>query len=246
MKALEAFVKQRNAFNKLFALWNARYVVGRRDACTQATEQRLECLIERGTLADLRLYNRPAVLTLTAPDGRIHQVVLAALDDERAIVSLGGAPREVRVGELARLWFGEFVLLWRPDVPQARPLSIGMRGKDVQQLRSDLARLREVDPTSTAVLETHARALFDSRRYQEAADAFTELVERSPAEDYAHYGLGMALWRLQRFPLARDHLAMAAVMRPQRAEYARALAQVRATLKARAEAGLPLEGPVTP
>jgi general secretion pathway protein A len=131
-----------NAFNKLFALWNARYVVGRRDACTQATEQRLECLIERGTLADLRLYNRPAVLTLTAPDGRIHQVVLAALDDERAIVSLGGAPREVRVGELARLWFGEFVLLWRPDVPQARPLSIGMRGKDVQQLRSDLARLR--------------------------------------------------------------------------------------------------------
>lgn len=109
-----------------------------------------------------------------------------------------------------------------------------------------LARLREVDPTSTAVLETHARALFDSRHYQEAADAFSELVERSPAEDYAHYGLGMSLWRLQQFPLARDHLAMAAVMRPQRAEYARALAQVRSTLKARAEAGLPLEGPVSP
>jgi predicted Zn-dependent protease len=108
-----------------------------------------------------------------------------------------------------------------------------------------LARLREVDPTSTAVLETHARALFDGRRYQEAADAFAELVERSPAEDYAHYGLGMSLWRLQRFPLARDHLAMAAVMRPQRADYARALAQVRSTLKARAEAGLPLEGPVS-
>ncbi len=108
-----------------------------------------------------------------------------------------------------------------------------------------LARLREVDPTSTAVLETHARALFDSRRYEEAAAAFTELVERSPAEDYAHYGLGMCLWRLQRFPLARDHLAMATVMRPQRADYAKALAQVRSTLKARAEAGLPLEGPVS-
>lgn len=108
-----------------------------------------------------------------------------------------------------------------------------------------LARLREVDPTSTAVLETHARALFDSRRYQDAAAAFAELVERSPAEDYAHYGLGMSLWRLQRFPLARDHLAMAAVMRPQRADYARALAQVRSTLKARVEAGLPLEGPLS-
>jgi predicted Zn-dependent protease len=108
-----------------------------------------------------------------------------------------------------------------------------------------LTRLREVDPGSTAVLETYARALFDSRRYQEAADAFAELVERSPAEDYAHYGLGMCLWRLQRFPLARDHLAMAAVMRPQRADYAQALGQVRATIRARAESGLPLEGPVS-
>jgi predicted Zn-dependent protease len=107
-----------------------------------------------------------------------------------------------------------------------------------------LARLREVDPTSMAVLETHARALFDSRRYQEAADAFTELVERSPAEDYAHYGLGMSLWRRQRFPEARDHLAMAFVMRPDRSEYGSALSQVKATLRARALAGLPLAGPI--
>jgi hypothetical protein len=70
------------------------------------------------------------------------------------------------------------------------------------------------------------------------------LAERSPAEDYAHYGLGMSLWRLQRFPEARNELAMAAVMRPQRSEYASALAQVRATLRARAQGGLPLEGPI--
>jgi predicted Zn-dependent protease len=108
-----------------------------------------------------------------------------------------------------------------------------------------LTRLREEDPGSTAVLETYARALFDSRRYQEAAEAFGELVDRSPSEDYAHYGLGMSLWRLQSFPRARDHLAMAAVMRPQRSDYAQALAQVRATLRARAESGLPLEGPVS-
>lgn len=131
-----------NAFNKLFALWNARYVVGRRDACTQASEQGLECFLERGTLADLRLYNRPAILTLTSGDGRIHQVVLAALDDERAIVSLGGAPREVRVGELARLWFGEFILLWRPGTREAKPLQPGMRGAEIDRLRANLARVR--------------------------------------------------------------------------------------------------------
>jgi Flp pilus assembly protein TadD len=107
-----------------------------------------------------------------------------------------------------------------------------------------LARLREVEPLSASVLEAHARALFDSRRYEEAAAAFGDLVDRSPAEDYAHYGLGMSLWRLQRFPEARDHLAMAFVMRPQRSEYGTALAQVKATLRSRALTGLPLEGPI--
>lgn len=109
-----------------------------------------------------------------------------------------------------------------------------------------LARLRVVDPASNSVLEAHARALFDSRRFDEAVVAFRDLADRHPDEDYAHYGLGMSLWRLQRFPAARDHLALAAVMRPARGDYAQALAQVQATLRARAEAGLPLEGPVSP
>jgi predicted Zn-dependent protease len=107
-----------------------------------------------------------------------------------------------------------------------------------------LERLRASDPDSTSVVESLARALFDSKRFREAADAFGTLVDRSPDDDYAHYGLGLALWRLQDFPGARDHLAVAVVMRPDRPEYAQALAQVRATLRARAEAGLPETGPV--
>lgn len=107
-----------------------------------------------------------------------------------------------------------------------------------------LERLRASDPDSASILESYARALFDSRRFSEAAEAFGALVARAPDSDYAHYGCGLALWRLQDFPAARDHLAMAAVMRPDRAEYSRALAQVAATLRARAEAGMPEKGPV--
>ena len=129
-----------NAFNKLFALWNARYLVGRVDACTQAVQQGLECYARRGSLADLRLFNRPAVLSINDSAGRAHQLVLAALDDERATVSLGGVPREVRIGELSRLWFGDFVLLWRPGVPEVRTLSFGMRGDQVLRLREGLQR----------------------------------------------------------------------------------------------------------
>lgn len=106
-----------------------------------------------------------------------------------------------------------------------------------------LERVRRSEP-SPSVLESLGRALFDARRYDEAIEVLTELVERSPDEDYAHYALGMALWRRQLFPGARDHLSMAFVMRPDKPEYAQALAQVKATLRARTEAGLALEGPI--
>jgi len=105
-------------------------------------------------------------------------------------------------------------------------------------------RVLSEDPTSQAAREIRARALFDSARYVEAADAFLLCLQSAPDDDYAHYGAGMSLWRLQEFPQARDHLAMASVMRPDRTEYAQALQQVRATIKARREAGLPPTGPL--
>lgn len=108
-----------------------------------------------------------------------------------------------------------------------------------------LTWLREEEPQSTSVLEALARALFDAHRYADAAEAFRELAEARPSEDYAHYGLGMSLWRLQRFPDARDHLAMAFAMRPQESAYGTALSQVRATIRARSLGGLPLEGPIS-
>ncbi len=105
-------------------------------------------------------------------------------------------------------------------------------------------RLRVVEPDAASVHQARARALFDIGQFREAGAAFEAILDRSPDDDYAHFGLGMCLWREQQFPRARDELAMAFVMRPSRAEYAQALNQVKATLRARLEAGLPLAGPV--
>jgi Flp pilus assembly protein TadD len=109
-----------------------------------------------------------------------------------------------------------------------------------------IERVLDVDSTSLAAVEIRARALFDSQYFTEAAAEFERITEIRPDDDYAQYGLGMSLWRLQRFPEAADHLALAAVMRPNDERYSRALTQVRATLKARAEADLPLTGPIAP
>jgi general secretion pathway protein A len=130
-----------NAFNKLFALWGMRYVAGRVDPCSQALQAGLECLTQRGSLAQLRLFNRPAVLNVIDSAGRAHQLVLAGLDDEHAQVDLGGAQREIGIGDLSRNWFGDYVLLWKPAAGDSQPLALGARNPRVKWLRDSLRRV---------------------------------------------------------------------------------------------------------
>ncbi|HZO21196.1 MAG TPA: AAA family ATPase [Steroidobacteraceae bacterium] len=130
-----------SAFTKLFGLWRIRYVPATVDPCTQAASQGLECVNQRGSFGQLRLYNRPAILMLNDEAGASHQVVLTALDDERAAIDLGGGSREVSIGELSRFWFGDFVMLWRPGTSQVKVLSEGMRGDDVRWLRESLQKI---------------------------------------------------------------------------------------------------------
>lgn len=101
-----------------------------------------------------------------------------------------------------------------------------------------LAWAARAEPEAASIREAWARALFDARRFDDAEREFRILVDLVPDDDYARFGLGLTLWRLRQFPEAAEHLAMATVMRPDRSEYARALDQVRATIAARAEAGL--------
>ena len=99
-----------------------------------------------------------------------------------------------------------------------------------------LQRAAAAEPASRSVREALARAQFDAGRYTEAADNFRVIVEASPSDDYAHFGLGLALARTGDHAAAAEHLALAAAMRPDAAHYTEALRSVRATLRAREEA----------
>ena len=102
-----------------------------------------------------------------------------------------------------------------------------------------LARANTAEPGSRSVLEALARAQFDAHRYGDAADSFRQIVDASPADDYAQFGLGLALARTGNPRGAAEHLALAVAMRPDLRHYSDALRGVRATLRARREAGLP-------
>jgi Flp pilus assembly protein TadD len=96
-----------------------------------------------------------------------------------------------------------------------------------------LQRASAAEPASRSVREALARAQFDAGRYAEAADNFRLIVEASPSDDYAHFGLGLALARTGDPAAAAEHLALAAAMRPNLRHYTDALRSVRATLSAR-------------
>jgi Flp pilus assembly protein TadD len=96
-----------------------------------------------------------------------------------------------------------------------------------------LQRAANAEPGSRSVREALARAQFDTGQYAAAAENFRVIVEASPADDYAHFGLGLSLARTGDHEAAAEYLALAAAMRPDRKHYTDALRQVRATLNSR-------------
>ena len=138
-----------SAFRELLSLWNADYVPGKVDGCTQALTQGLHCLVQRGSFAQLRLLNRPAILMLNDDSGVAYQVVLRELHDDTARLLIGTQTATVGIAELSRYWFGDFVLVWRPGTRDVRDLSQGMHGALVRRLREQLGRWRGADSNPT-------------------------------------------------------------------------------------------------
>jgi general secretion pathway protein A len=143
-----------SALAKLFALWGTIYEPSRGRGCEQAARQGLECLFQKGSWAQLRTLNRPAILTLTDEMGRMHQVVLSGLTDETATLDLGGESREVPIVAVSRYWFGDFLLLWRPPLAVVKALAPGMRGEDVRWLRESV-RAAQGLPTAAPVSDVY-------------------------------------------------------------------------------------------
>jgi len=134
------------AFAKLMSLWGAPFDAAAPLPCEQAATHGLECVYQKGSWGQLRILNRPAILSLTDDAGRSHQVVLAALTDHSAHVALGtnATTQEVSIASLSRYWLGDFLLVWRPQVGGQRTLAVGMRGDQVRWLRESLGRVHNL------------------------------------------------------------------------------------------------------
>lgn len=154
------------AFENLFGIWSADYMPGTARACNQAQQYQLYCLFQRGSLAQVRSLDRPVILTLRDADSRQHQVVLSGLNNQVAYILIGDESYDVNVRELTNFWFGEYLLLWRPQSGQVKEYFPGMRDEGIKWLRASLAEIqgKPVIPINSDVYDAELEARV--REYQ--------------------------------------------------------------------------------
>jgi len=103
-----------SAYQALFGLWQENLNTNTADtACKQARALSLSCLYKQGNLNNLKTYNRPAVLTLLNNDGDMRHITISLIQDDYAIVYSDNTEYKIKLSELDKYWYGQFVLLWK-------------------------------------------------------------------------------------------------------------------------------------
>jgi len=83
-----------------------------------------------------------------------------------------------------------------------------------------LEKAKKREPDKASIREALGIAYFRIQRYREAESEFRAMLELSPADDYAHYGLARSLEKLGRKAEARGHMKLASSLRPSSEDYA--------------------------
>ena len=87
------------------------------------------------------------------------------------------------------------------------------------QATVSLEKAKAREPDKASIREALGIAYFRIQRYEEAESEFRAMLEISPADDYAHYGLARALEKLGRRDEARGHMKLASSLRPGSEQY---------------------------
>ncbi|USX19451.1 AAA family ATPase [Oxalobacteraceae bacterium OTU3REALA1] len=131
------------ALRQLAGMWGLALVDG--DPCPTAARLNLRCLQTKGGIDDLRLLDRPAVLTLRDDPVAPNYVLLTALDKRNATITPpGGAPQTIGLDALAVRFGGEFTTFWRAPRSWRDEVTVGDHGPDVDWLAKRLSQLYEL------------------------------------------------------------------------------------------------------
>ncbi len=178
-----------SAMQKLFERWGLDYTaLTGATGCERALNAGLHCVYQTGTWNNLRQYNRPAVIELQDSSGRKHHVLVDGLTTDSVSLAMAGPPREFPIQEVGRLWFGKYLLLWKPPTPGQGMLRLGDRGEAVVWLRDALARFRgeplAVEANDLFDKELQAQLMQFQSRHRLASDGVAGEVTLAKLQDY--------------------------------------------------------------
>ena len=157
-----AHTDEQAALRELASLWGQSLPAG--DACQLGMKLNLRCHQGKGGLYELRLLDRPAMLTLR--DGaRVSYAVLSAMDDTSVTLRLNGKSQTLGVAALAARFDGAFTTFWQMPRVYRDQVARGEQGPDVDWIAARLAQLNRVAaPSPGQALDT---ATFEQlRRFQ--------------------------------------------------------------------------------
>ncbi|MTV41915.1 peptidoglycan-binding protein, partial [Duganella radicis] len=131
------------ALRQLAGLWGLTLVDG--DPCPTAARANLRCLPVKGTLEELRLLDRPAMLKLHDDPAAPNYVLLTALDEHTAtITAAGGKPQTLSLEALTARYDGEFTTYWRAPRSWRDEVRGGDQGPDVDWLAKRLSQIYDL------------------------------------------------------------------------------------------------------
>lgn len=178
-----------SAMKALFGRWNLDYsALAGATGCERALNAGLHCLYKTGTWNNLRRYDRPAIIELQDAAGNKYHVLVAALKPETVTLEFGERQYEFPVGEVDRYWYGKYLLLWKPPMPEQETLRLGMRSEAVIWLRDALARYRgePLAPTESDLFDEQlqSRLIDFQRRQQLAPDGVAGAITLAQLQKY--------------------------------------------------------------
>ena len=112
------------------------------EPCPTAARLNLRCLQVKGGVAELRLLDRPAMLTLHDDPTAPNYVLLTAIGEHHATIAApGGKPQSISLDALEARFDGEFTTFWRAPRSWRDEVAAGDHGPDVDWLAKRLAQI---------------------------------------------------------------------------------------------------------
>jgi general secretion pathway protein A len=141
------FTHQGDAYRALGKLWGVELPDG--ETCVAAREYNLRCYRSSRGFSELRLIDRPALLSMRDRAGHAYQVILIGLSETDATLQVGDATQTVSLLLLSRYFSGDFSTLWHAPPLHRGHLEYGDKGWEIEWIASQLAKMTgDVSPNT--------------------------------------------------------------------------------------------------